>query len=119
MDKILGSNMGRTAKLPEIHVFSTTRYNIIILIGKKYQTQLGMSCLMKEKPHSRNTPNILWICTDQQRYDTVNCLGNPHIHTPNLDRFAAESVEVEYFYVCPVCAPTRASLSSRLYPSRH
>ena len=27
----------------------------------------------------QKSPNILWICTDQQRYDTINALGNPHI----------------------------------------
>ena len=31
-------------------------------------------------------PNILWICTDQQRFDTLGCYGNPYVHTPNLDR---------------------------------
>ncbi|SVC80895.1 uncharacterized protein METZ01_LOCUS333749, partial [marine metagenome] len=27
-------------------------------------------------------PNVLWICTDQQRHDTIRALGNPHINTP-------------------------------------
>ncbi len=31
-------------------------------------------------------PDILWITTDQQRYDTLGCTGNPFVHTPNLDR---------------------------------
>ena len=31
-------------------------------------------------------PNILWICTDQQRYDTIGALNNPHLRTPNIDR---------------------------------
>ena len=26
-------------------------------------------------------PNILWICTDQQRWDTIGALGNAHIRT--------------------------------------
>ena len=29
-------------------------------------------------------PNILWICTDQQRYDTIGALNNEHVHTPNI-----------------------------------
>ncbi|MFW5915600.1 MAG: sulfatase-like hydrolase/transferase, partial [Planctomycetota bacterium] len=37
-------------------------------------------------------PNILWITTDQQRYDTIGALGNPHVNTPNLDRLCAEGV---------------------------
>ena len=36
--------------------------------------------------------NVLWICTDQQRFDTLGCMGNPWVHTPNLDRLAAEGV---------------------------
>ena len=35
-------------------------------------------------------PNILWICTDQQRYDTIEELNNVHIRTPNLRRLAGE-----------------------------
>ena len=31
-------------------------------------------------------PNILWICTDQQRYDTIAALGNPYVSTPHIDR---------------------------------
>ena len=31
-------------------------------------------------------PNVLWICTDQQRYDTIAALGNPHVRTPHVDR---------------------------------
>ena len=31
-------------------------------------------------------PNILFIMTDQQRFDTIAALGNSVIHTPNLDR---------------------------------
>ena len=33
--------------------------------------------------------NILWICTDQQRADTIHALGNPHIRTPHIDAMVA------------------------------
>ena len=36
-------------------------------------------------------PNILVIFTDDQRADTIGALGNPHIHTPNLDKLAKRS----------------------------
>ena len=39
--------------------------------------------------------NILWICTDQQRADTLGCMGNKWVHTPNLDRLASEGVVFE------------------------
>ena len=62
-------------------------------------------------------PNILWICTDQQRRDTLGCYGNPFTHTPNIDALAAESVRLEGMYSqSPVCAPARASFLSGRYP---
>jgi len=33
-------------------------------------------------------PNILWICADQQRFDSLGCQGNPLANTPNIDRLA-------------------------------
>ncbi len=36
-------------------------------------------------------PNILWICTDQQRYDTIHALGNEYIRTPNMDKLIETS----------------------------
>ena len=66
----------------------------------------------------RHRPNILWICTDQQRYDTVGCLNNPHLETPVLDRLCEEGVAFSRTYCqSPVCQPSRASFLSGLYPN--
>lgn len=40
-------------------------------------------------------PNILWICTDSQRWDTLGCYGNPLVHTPHLDALAESGVVFE------------------------
>jgi arylsulfatase A-like enzyme len=65
-------------------------------------------------------PNILFICTDQQRFDSLGCYGNGHIHTPAIDRLAADGVLFERCYVqSPVCAPSRASLVTGQYPHNH
>lgn len=65
-------------------------------------------------------PNILLICTDQQRFDAVGCYGNEHIATPNLDRLAARGVLFENCYVQnPVCGPSRASLMTSRYLHAH
>ena len=63
-------------------------------------------------------PNILWICTDQQRYDTIHALGNPIIRTPNLDRLCAEGVAFTHDY-CQnlICTPSRTSFLTGLYSS--
>ena len=64
-----------------------------------------------------NRPNILWICSDQQRFDSLGCYGNPFVQTPNLDRLAQEGVLFEYAYSqSPVCTPSRASFLTGRYP---
>lgn len=64
-------------------------------------------------------PNVLWICTDQQRYDTIHSLGNDAIRTPNLDRIAATGVAFRNTYVqSTICTPSRASFLTGCYPNR-
>ena len=49
-------------------------------------------------------PNILFIMTDQQGFDTIGALGNPHIYTPNFDRLARRGISFSRAYAtCPVC----------------
>lgn len=61
-------------------------------------------------------PNILFIMTDQQRWDAMGCSGG-WVRTPCMDRIAAEGVR---FSNCvtnsPVCIPARVSLATGLYP---
>ena len=65
-------------------------------------------------------PNILVICTDQQRYDAVGCYGNSQIRTPTIDALAHEGVLFEQCYVqSPVCAPSRASYLTGQYVRTH
>ncbi len=63
-------------------------------------------------------PNILFIFSDQQRWDTCGCYGQPLDITPNLDRMASEGVRFEQAFTCqPVCGPARASLQTGKYPT--
>ncbi|WNQ10206.1 sulfatase-like hydrolase/transferase [Paenibacillus aurantius] len=62
-------------------------------------------------------PNILWICTDQQRFDTLGCYGNEAVRTPNIDRLARQGVLFEQAYCqSTVCAPSRGSFLTGRYP---
>ncbi len=64
--------------------------------------------------------NIIFICTDQHRVDTLSFYKPDTIcKTPNLDRLAAESVIFDNAYTsCPVCTPARGSMQTGLYPSK-
>lgn len=69
--------------------------------------------------NSHQKPNILWYCTDQQRFDTIGALGNPHVRTPAIDRLVSEGVAFTQAYCqSPICTPSRASIMSGQYPSR-
>ena len=59
---------------------------------------------------SSTKPNIILIITDDQGYGDLACHGNTFLHTPNINRFYAQSTRFTSFQVSPTCAPTRASL---------
>ncbi len=69
---------------------------------------------MKEKM------NVLYIISDQHRYDHMSCSGNKMLKTPNLDRLASEGVRfTNAFCTNPMCMPNRATLLTGYYPNVH
>ncbi len=68
-------------------------------------------------PGGASRPNIVFVITDQQRFDTINALGHDHVDTPNLDRLVREGTSFTRTYVsAPSCSPSRSSLFTGLYP---
>lgn len=66
----------------------------------------------------KKRPNILWICTDQQRFDTIAALGNPKVNTPALDWLVKNGTAFTRAYCqYPICTPSRASFLTGRYPS--
>ena len=62
--------------------------------------------------------NIIFYFTDQQRWDTCGCYGQPLNITPNLDRLAQEGVKFDNaFTPQPVCGPCRALFQTGRYPT--
>ncbi|MHC4461106.1 MAG: sulfatase family protein [Planctomycetota bacterium] len=65
-------------------------------------------------------PNIIFLLTDDQRWDTLGCMGNPIINTPNIDDMAKNGVLFKNAFVTTsICASSRASILSGQYVRRH
>ena len=65
---------------------------------------------------SENRPNILFLMTDQQRWDAMSCAGD-WVQTPNLDRIAAGGVRFTHCVTTtPICVPARVTLATGRYP---
>lgn len=60
---------------------------------------------------------VIMIMTDTQRTDLLGCYGGGDMHTPNLDRLAAEGVRFDKAYTTqPVCQPARSAIFTGSYP---
>src|ERR1700747_1187670 len=63
-------------------------------------------------------PDILFIMTDQQRFDTIAALGNSHIYTPNMDRLVRRGISFSNAYAtCPVCVAARYTIRTGCEPA--
>jgi arylsulfatase A-like enzyme len=69
---------------------------------------------------SPQRPNILFFFTDDQRFDTISALGNPHIHTPNMDDLVKRGTAFTHAHIpggtsAAICMPSRAMLHTGRY----
>lgn len=63
-------------------------------------------------------PNILLVYTDDHAQWAMGAYGNQEVHTPNMDRLAAEGMRFDRGFTKPVCSPSRAMLLTGLYSHR-
>jgi len=87
---------------------------IIILFFCKFRQDVSF------KKSISNRPNIIFILTDDQRWDMLGCAGNTIISTPNVDKIAEKGVRFSHAFVTtPICAASRASILTGLYERTH
>lgn len=69
------------------------------------------------QPLSARAPNVVVILTDDQGWGDLSLNGNQNLDTPKIDTLAADGAMFDWFYVSPVCSPTRAEfLTGRYHP---
>ena len=62
-------------------------------------------------------PNVVVFLADDAGWGDYSHSGNQQVSTPHIDSIAQRGVSLDRFYVCPVCAPTRAEfLTGRYHP---
>lgn len=65
-------------------------------------------------------PNIVFLMTDDQRWDMFGCYGRTDVETPNIDKLAAQGVTFDNaFYAVAICMPSRATMFTGRYFSDH
>ena len=78
---------------------------------------LGFLRAAAQPPDRPNRPNILWIVSEDNNTSLIGCYGNSYATTPNIDQFAKQSILYRNaFSTAPVCAPSRNTLITGMYP---
>lgn len=68
----------------------------------------------------KRRPNILFLMTDDQRFDAMSCAGNRILQTPNMDRIARDGVRFSQAFVSDsLCSPSRATIVTGIYSHAH
>jgi arylsulfatase A-like enzyme len=67
---------------------------------------------------AREKPNIVIILADDQGWGDLSVHGNTNLSTPHIDSIARDGALFDRFFVCAVCAPTRAEYLTGRYHSR-
>lgn len=85
---------------------------LTLLLTISFQTQTQSEATLR--------PNIIFILTDDQRWDALSCMGNQQARTPNIDRLAKEGVLFKnHFVTTSICCVSRASILTGQYARRH
>ena len=75
--------------------------------------------VIASKRQSVVKPNIVLFLVDDMGWMDCGVYGSQYYETPNMDKLAKQSMRFTDAYAHPLCSPTRASILSGQYPSRH
>lgn len=93
--------------------------NRLVAVGLAVLVVFG-ACADTKNVAIAERPNIIFILTDDQRYDALGYAGNQLVHTPEMDALARAGTYFRNAMVTtPICAASRATLLTGLYERRH
>ncbi|MFL6452310.1 MAG: sulfatase [Bryobacteraceae bacterium] len=97
------------------------RRNFLRLTGGATLAARLPSAQIDAQTHRTKPRNVVFILTDDHRYDALGFLGGqPWLRTPNMDRLAREGAHVKNAFVTTaLCSPSRASILTGVYAHRH
>jgi len=117
-----------------IFLFQLIRTRVLLLAGKpsfKTIVIVGLALLVPacnttdfeldlQPVHDISPRNIIFILTDDHRWDAMGFLDHPFLETPNLDRMARDGMYLpNAFVTTSLCSPSRASILTGLYAHNH
>lgn len=79
---------------------------------------LAFPAALRSQPAPARRPNLVVILADDQGWGDLSIHGNTNIATPQIDSLGREGALFDRFFVCPVCAPTRAEFLTGRYHAR-
>jgi len=95
-------------------------YAVLVLTAATAQGIVEASSPSGKGTGGGSRPNILFMLTDDQRFDDLGCMGNKIIQTPNLDKLAADGVIFNNAFVTTaICCSSRASILTGQHMRRH
>ena len=100
-----------------------TRRRFMARLGAGAVAAFGIAGALQDstaQAKSAKKPNILFLMSDQHRWDFMGCTGHPLVLTPNMDRLAADGALFDAAYChWPVSVPSRMSIITGRYPHSH
>jgi len=97
-----------------------TRRGFMKMAGFSAALPLAEHLTALGRDKSQERPNIVFILTDDQRYDAMSCAGHPFLKTPHMDRLAKEGVLFKNAFVTTsLCSPSRGSFLTGCYAHTH
>ncbi len=94
-----------------------TLHRLIPILSLSLGFHVIASAAEEEKTKTKKRPNIVLLVSDDMGWSDVGYHGSK-VDTPNIDRIGAEGVELDRFYVFPICSPTRTALMTGRSPIR-